>query len=304
MRLHDDWSTAALDRLPAAACVGPFPRRDFLEVWWRQRGDGALLLAETDAALLPLWEGPGGIEIVGEADLTDYHCPLGGGPDDTAELGKALVGMLPPGTRFRLDSLPGEVALPLSLGLAAGGVEAPPVRHEAAAVLELASDYEGYLAGLRSKDRHEIRRKRRRFEGAIGEARLVRGGGPEALEAFFSMHRAAGGRKGGFMTPDMEAFFSSLAEIEGAVLSLLIGEGGEAVAGAFGFEDEHSYYLYNSAYDPASAAESPGVILIDRLIADAIAGGKQRLDFLKGDEAYKFRMGAVPRPLFVLEGTT
>ncbi len=304
MRLHDDWSTAALDRQPAAICVGPFPRRDFLEVWWRQRGSGSLLLAETDAVLLPLWEGPGGVEIVGEADLTDYHCPLGGGPDDTAEFGKALAGTLPPGTRFRLDSLPGEVALPLSVGLAAGGVEALPVRHEAAAVLELPSDYDGYLAGLRSKDRHEIRRKHRRFEEAIGEARLVRGGGPDALEAFFSMHRAAGGRKGGFMTPGMEEFFGSLLGIEGAVLSLLTGEGGEPVAGAFGFEDEHAYYLYNSAYDPGSAAESPGVVLIDRLIADAIAGGRHRLDFLKGDEPYKFRMGAVPRPLFVLEGTT
>ena len=304
MRLHDDWSTAALDRHPAAACVGPFPRRDFLEVWWRQRGSGPLLLAETDAALLPLWEGPGGVEIVGEADLTDYHCPLGGGPDDTAELGKALAGMLSPGTRFLLDSLPGEVALPLSVGLASGGVEAPPVRHEAAAVLELPCDYEGYLAGLRSKDRHEIRRKQRRFEEAMGEARLVRGGGPDTLVAFFSMHRAAGGRKGGFMTPGMEAFFRSLLEIEGAVLSLLVGEDGEAVAGAFGFEDEHAYYLYNSAYDPGSAAESPGVVLIDLLIAEAIAGGKHRLDFLKGDEAYKFRMGAVRRPLFSLEGTT
>jgi CelD/BcsL family acetyltransferase involved in cellulose biosynthesis len=304
MRLHDDWSTAALDRQPAATCVGPFPRRGFLEVWWRQRGSGSLLLAETDAVLLPLWEGPGGVEIVGEADLTDYHCPLGGGPDDTAEFGEALAGTLPSGTRFRLDSLPGEVALPLSVGLAAGGVEAPPVQHEAAAVLELSPDYDRYLAGLRSKDRHEIRRKQRRFEAAIGQARLVRDGGPDALGAFLWMHRAAGDRKGGFMTPGMEEFFSGLLGIEGAVLSLLTGEDGKPVAGAFGFEDEYAYYLYNSAYDPGSAAESPGVILIDRLIAGAIAGGKHRLDFLKGDEAYKFRMGAVPRPLFILEGTT
>ena len=78
--------------------------------------------------------------------------------------------------------------------------------------------------------------------------------------------------------------------------------GGEAVAAAFGFEDERAYYLYNSAYDTAAAASSPGVILADLLVQRSITEGLARLDLLKGNEAYKFRLGARPRPLFAVEG--
>jgi len=300
MHLHDDWSTPALDREPVAPDTGPFPRRRFLEVWWAHRGSGQLLLAEADRVILPLYLGQDGVEIVGEQDLTDYHCPLGGGLDDLAAFGEALATSLPPGTRFRLDSLPGEVAGPLAEGLAAAGVETSSERHEAAAVLVLPDDHETYLAGLRGKDRHEIRRKGRRFEESRGEPHLV--DGPDGFGAFVAMHRAAEGRKGEFMDDTMAGFFEDLLDIEGAVLSLLVGDG-DPVAAAFGFVDEHAYYLYNSAYDPAHASASPGVTLVDRLIAAAIGAGKSRFDFLKGDESYKFRMGAVPRPLFVLEGT-
>ncbi|MBP1633052.1 MAG: family N-acetyltransferase, partial [Acidobacteria bacterium] len=77
---------------------------------------------------------------------------------------------------------------------------------------------------------------------------------------------------------------------------------GEAVAAAFGFRDGRPYYLYNSAYDPAGSASSPGVILVDLLVRRCLDEGLARLDLLKGDEAYKFRLGARPRPLFAVEG--
>ena len=73
------------------------------------------------------------------------------------------------------------------------------------------------------------------------------------------------------------------------------------MAASFGFEDDSAYYLYNSAFDPGAAAASPGAVLVDLLISAAVAAGRNRFDFLKGDEDYKFRLGAVPRPLFVVE---
>ncbi|MCJ7726979.1 MAG: GNAT family N-acetyltransferase [Acidimicrobiia bacterium] len=299
MRLHDDWSSAALDREPIAADVGPFPRRGFLEAWWAHRGSGDVLLAEHGEILLPLYRGPAGIEIIGDQDLTDYHCPLGGTPADLAEFGGALAEALPPGTPFRLDSLPQEVAVPLAAGLSAAGVAAACHRHEAAAVLELSGDREAYLAGLRSKDRHEIRRKRRRFAETAGPPELI--AGPGGFGSFVTMHRAAGGRKGDFMDDAMVAFFEDLLGLDGAVLSLLMG-GDTPVAAAFGFQDEGAYYLYNSAYDPEFGAAAPGVTLVDLLIGAAADGGRRRFDFLKGDESYKFRMGATARPLYAIEG--
>jgi CelD/BcsL family acetyltransferase involved in cellulose biosynthesis len=41
---------------------------------------------------------------------------------------------------------------------------------------------------------------------------------------------------------------------------------------------------------------------VDLLVQQAIAAGLARFDFLKGDEAYKFRLGGRPRALFVVEG--
>ena len=299
MRLHDDWSVAALDGEPTAAHVGPFPRREFLQAWCTHRGSGEVLLAEHQGVLLPLHRCDRGIEIIGEQDLTDYHCPLGGNPADLVGFGAALAEALPPGP-FRFDSLPGEVAVPLAEGLAAGGLAAGVQRHEAAAVVDLAGDHEDYLGALRSKDRHEIRRKRRRFGEAVGPPRLVND--PAGFDAFVAMHRAAAGRKGEFMDDEMEAFFADLLGIEGAVLSVLMG-GDTAVAAAFGFQDEGAYYLYNSAYAPEFGAAAPGVTLVDLLIAAACDAGRRRFDFLKGEESYKYRAGAVARPLFAIEGS-
>jgi len=300
MRIHDDWSTAALDRIPVAADVGPFPRRGFLETWWTHRGSGELLFAETERMVLPLHVGPAGVEIVGEQDLTDYHSPLGGSVDDLPGFGEALAGEMASGTPFRLDSLPGEIAAPLADGLSAGGAATTSRQHEAAAVLSLPDEYEAHLGGLQSKDRHEIRRKSRRFSEMLGESHLVHG--PVGFDSFVEMHRAAEGRKGEFLSDQMVHFFEALLGLDGAVLSLLVSDRGPVAAG-FGFEDDDAYYLYHSAYAPGFAPASPGAVLTDRLIAAAIEGGKRRFDFLKGDESYKFKMGAVARPLFVLEGT-
>jgi CelD/BcsL family acetyltransferase involved in cellulose biosynthesis len=301
MRLHDDWASPALDREPTAADVGPFPRRGFLEAWWSRRGHGEFLLAESEAVALPLVRGPDGLEIAGEASLTDYHSPLGVSTADVEVFGEQLAAVLPPSTPFCFDSLPGEVAIPLAEGMARSGVVTVPRRHEAAAVLDLPADYEEYLASLRSKDRHEVRRKGRRFEASLGAADLDHD--PSGFDLFLEMHRSAAGRKGSFMDETMEGFFRDLLDVGGARVSVLRG-GGTPVAAAFGFEDDRAYYLYNSGYAPAHAEASPGAVLVDRMIHMAIAAGKRRFDFLKGDESYKYRLGATPRPLFAIEATT
>jgi CelD/BcsL family acetyltransferase involved in cellulose biosynthesis len=43
-------------------------------------------------------------------------------------------------------------------------------------------------------------------------------------------------------------------------------------------------------------------VLVDLLVRRALAERLHRFDFLKGEEPYKFRLGARPRPLFTVEG--
>ena len=298
-RVHGDWGAPGFALPPVAELTGPFPRRPFLEAWWRHRGSGEPLIAESPTALLPARLGPGGVEFMGEPELTDYHSPLG---REAEALVAGLLGSLAEGTPFRFDSLPEEAARVVAAGVRRADGAAQCRRQELAAVLDLPPSYDEYLAGLDGKERHELRRKQRRFAATRGDGRLI-DVGRAGLGTFAAMHRAAPGLKGGFLTAEMEAFFADLLDLEGARLELLVPAGGEPVAVAFGFQDERAYYLYNSAYDPAAAASSPGVILVDLLVRRCLAEGLARLDLLKGDEAYKFRLGARPRPLFAVEGT-
>ena len=101
---------------------------------------------------------------------------------------------------------------------------------------------------------------------------------------------------------EREAFCADLIGHAGATIDLLVTKRGP-VAAAFAFDRPDGYFLYNSAYTPEAAAASPGIVLLATLIETLIAEQAVRLDLLKGDEAYKFRLGAAARPLYRIEGT-
>jgi CelD/BcsL family acetyltransferase involved in cellulose biosynthesis len=50
--------------------------------------------------------------------------------------------------------------------------------------------------------------------------------------------------------------------------------------------------VYNSGFDPMSYQHlSPGIVVTARCIEYAINLGRQKFDFLRGDEVYKYRFG-------------
>jgi len=102
-------------------------------------------------------------------------------------------------------------------------------------------------------------------------------------------------------TEDRDLLAQTLTEVDASIDLLSVG--GRPVAAAFGFADEQGYYLYNSAYETALAEAAPGIVLIATMIERSISDGLTRFDFLKGDEQYKYHLGAVERPLSVIEGT-
>ena len=105
------------------------------------------------------------------------------------------------------------------------------------------------------------------------------------------------------MTAEMERFFGALHTDAGGLIDVLVDGAGEPAAAIFSFADEHGFYLYNSAFEPAVGHLSPGNVILSHLIESTIASGLQVFDFLKGDENYKFRLGAIPRPLFAVTAT-
>jgi CelD/BcsL family acetyltransferase involved in cellulose biosynthesis len=56
--------------------------------------------------------------------------------------------------------------------------------------------------------------------------------------------------------------------------------------------------LYNSGFAPEHAALSPGVVLLAQLIRDAIGRGREKFDFLRGEERYKYEFEPVAEAVY------
>lgn len=292
------------DAPPAAApFIGPFADPFFLETIWERTalpGQRLVVLADGRGGL-SLVEETGAASLVGHEDLVDYRSPRG----EVAGLLADYLRGPGRGRRIRFDSLPREAALVLAAALEEAGVVHAVSPHTTAAVMRLPDSYEDYLYDLGKKQRHETRRKLRRFRDGLGTPSLTTHHRPGPhLERFFELHRMADGAKGSFMTPRMQALFTDLLTGEGWRLDALSGEDGEMAAASFGYADRQGYYLYNSSYNPQLRDESPGAALLALLVERAIGEGRTVFDFLKGDETYKYRMGARARPLYLIEGAT
>ena len=295
------WSL--FDELDAIApATGPFVTGAFLQTVWNHRpvwhGDDAEVIIASGDGAAALQYRSGRIEYLGHEDLIDYRSPL----TSAASMAKHVAAS-DAGTAFRFDSMPVEAADAVATALADAGVDAEPAHHTVAAVLELPDTFDDYLTSIGKKERHETRRKRRRFEAAVGAPRLVTYRTEQsALTRFIRMHRMAPGDKGNFMTPMMIEYFRELQQDPRWRIDALYGDDNRMVAAAMAWSDDSGYYLYNSAFDPSAGDASPGVVLVSMLIERAIEEELPVFDFLKGDETYKFRLGAAERQLYVVEG--
>ena len=302
MRQHQDWRSPGFEFPALAEATGPFATSGFLSTIWEAWSETSaeLVIAESADSLVCLEVVDDGVRPVGHRDLVDYRTPLGG---MAGSLFGETLDSLPAVARLAFDSLPESAASALADGARKRGWEVVVAPGDVAAVLTLPASFDEYLASIGKRERHELRRKRRRYEAAIGSLELVRvGGAGEFFDQFVSLHRRSGGDKGSFMTAPMAGYFRALLSLPGWGIEALIGIDGQVAAASFGYRDEDGYFLYNSAFDPDLGHISPGQVMLGMMIERAIAEGCSVFDFLKGDETYKFRLGATARPLYDIVG--
>jgi CelD/BcsL family acetyltransferase involved in cellulose biosynthesis len=189
-------------------------------------------------------------------------------------------------------------------------------REDVCPVAELPSGgtIDDFLGSLGKKERHEIRRKVRRAEAA-GEVELAESNDPlQDLGAFIDLHQARWGADGLFPTTvggdQSRVFIRRLFELFGAgagtgpggtslgTLHLsFLTVGGRRIAAGVHFETADRLYYYNAGVDPEARELSPGVVMIERYARRAIERGLRSMDFLRGDESYKYEWGAVDQPI-------
>jgi CelD/BcsL family acetyltransferase involved in cellulose biosynthesis len=119
-----------------------------------------------------------------------------------------------------------------------------------------------------------------------------------------ALHRRSRGDKATFMTLARERYFRDLADALAAKAWLHLGAldvDGDTAAVLFAFAHAGTIALYNAAYDPGLAALSVGIVAHAYAIRDAIAEGLDTYDLLRGDEPYKYDLGADDRWLMKVE---
>ncbi len=163
----------------------------------------------------------------------------------------------------------------------------------------LPGSYEGYLEQLEKKQRHELRRKRRRAEenGVTFSVVDAKDDVDEAIQKFLDLMAMSTPQKASFLQErGHAAFFQEIGRAtlaDGKLVLLSASFAGEPAAAMWQFHFRDRMMLYNSGLNPAAFASlSPGIVLLTYSIEDAIARGCRYYDFLQGNEEYKFRMGA------------
>jgi hypothetical protein len=169
--------------------------------------------------------------------------------------------------------------------------------------------WEDYLAALPRVKRKELRRKIRRLEEEKAFTFCEEGSFERDFGDFIKLNRLSSKEKNKFMSEEMEKFFWRLVNLDLAPWKhrfCFLSLEGKRVAATLSFYDTYDsqkVLLYNSGFDPEYAYYSVGLILKAFGIKKAIEEGMQFYDFLRGDERYKYDLGAMDSMLNKIEIT-
>ena len=305
--LSGAWSQVAERRSPASIFLTP----EWIAVTREHDGAEAVTLAMGDpphgiAALAR--DADGTLRFAG-GELTDEQDVVAAAGEERSVAAAAagwIAAEAPP--RVRLEFVPEDAPTLEVMAAVLGerGYRVERSRLITSPRLGLPGDFETYVQSLGKKERHELRRKIRRLETATRATfrwatEAERGA---TLDRFFALHRLSRGEKADFMAPDVERFFRDIADALAPLRRLRLGvlrAHDEDAAVLFAFAYRGTLALYNAAYDPALASLSIGIVSHAWAIREAIGERFDTYDLLRGDEPYKYDLGATDRWLGKLE---
>jgi CelD/BcsL family acetyltransferase involved in cellulose biosynthesis len=301
----------------AAASPSPFLSWEWLSTWQRTfapRRDTWVLEARDGrgrlAGLLPLVARPGvmgvrrwallGNGITG-ADGLDVLARAPEAGRARGAIAAALASELGGWDVLELEDLPcgsGTVAA-LRAALAPRGVRLQAERGFVCPGFAVRGTFEAHLARIRRRETYGRRvRWLERQPGFRIEVAARPEEAREAMEDFLRLHRlrwAAEGGSYGIPPGAAEDFHREVAPLlaaRGWLRMYRLEVGGASIAAVYGLEVGRRFFYYQSGYDPAWSARSPGAVLVGRTVADAYARGLTDYDFLRGTEPYKLDWSA------------
>lgn len=313
----DSFQAAWEELLPSCSINTIFVTPAWQKIWFHHFGQAyahrvfGVRNSDQLVGVAPLMFRDEDITFVGDPDLDDYHdFPVVLGEEEPFfhTLWQTLLQMK--WSNIKLDSIPERSPTLIFLPMLARtrGYEVKQTQQDTTPITRLPDSWEGYLSGLRKKDRHELRRKLRRLEKTVDYSQYVCPNTEEEVERnmqeFFRLLKASSSGKSDFMTAQRERFFLHLATefLHRKQFRLyMLAIGGVNVAACVCFNYADSFLLYNSGYDPQYSDLSVGLLNKALSIKDAITERKQFYNFLKGTERYKYNLGGTDEVVYNLE---
>ena len=309
IQLRDEWRDLLL-RSPSAT---PFQSPEWLITWWKYFGKGRLQVISLRsegrlAGLAPLFifSPPEGeqrdIRFIGTG-ITDYL-------DFVLEPGLGLTG-----TSLILDHLgakgsewdicdfhelrPESTLLEISFP---DELHTCRLIQDFCPVLLLPANAEEYYRSLSGTFHTRLIRAKKSLTGSGAE--LVEADAatlPYFLEELFRLHGAAWeyrDQTGVLSDSTIRSFHSEVASLfmESGCLRLFgLRQKDKLLAVIYALASGSKLFFYIGGHDPAFARLSPGTVLMALVIELAISEGFREIDFLRGNEKYKFNWGAKSR---------
>ncbi len=290
----------------------PFQSPDWLLSWWAARGRGrphvlTLHAGELLVGIVPLsLRAAGGLRRLellgtGATDYLDAVLDPGSLPWAGGAIAHALVMARPEWDLCDFSQLrPGSLLRELE---APAGCRSELIDQEVCPVLPLDPVNNDLPASVPKRMRGHLRTSARRLAaaGTIQFEAAARDSLDEHLEALFRMHQGRWNRRwlpGAFATAAVRRMHREFARalLERGQLRLHgLRLDGVLHASLYCFRGRRTLYYYAAGFDPRIAHCSPGTLLLAHAIREAMHEGLAELDFLRGDERYKYAWGARDR---------
>jgi CelD/BcsL family acetyltransferase involved in cellulose biosynthesis len=288
-------------------------------LWWKHFGTGATLYVVTACQLdgnligiapLCLYQDARSLStlaFIGSDDVTDYKdfIVLPGWEQDffTALASYLTEHSHDEWDQIYLSCVPGSSPTLNAISSVFYGCETEIRRAEVCPVIDLPASWQDYLQRLDKKNRHELRRKLNKVTREVRGTMVIaeRHALQEAVTSFVRVHKLSRIDKSLFMDKQKITFFSNIAKefFDSNMFELpILYINGAVAASLYCFIYRDTVYIYNSGFDPAYSKWSPGIVLISLYIQKCIEEGRNRVDFLRGNEPYKYSFGVQEKQLF------
>jgi len=320
--LHKDFSQITAqewnDLLQGSVSDNPFLRFEYQRTWWEHRGGNewkqaelVLVTARKDGRLVgiaPLflaeYDGRPALLLNGSIEISDYLDVIVQ-TEDHARFISGLFDFLASTLTDNWSAVDWYNLPDSSTTLTALKMEAEKrgwthleEMYRPTPRIALNGDFDEYLSRVEKKQRHEIRRKMRRAEESgrgvrwyISSMDNVEG----EIASFLSLMEQDQGKAGFLHDPmrdQMKAVIRTAHENGWLWLAFLEADG-QRIAAALNFDYNNKLWGYNAGVNRDFMDLSPGWVLLGNVLQWACENKRTEFDFMRGDEEYKYRFGAV-----------